>query len=161
MFYLILVFVMFFSFCPQVVRAQQLDQQRDDPMVEAQEKLLNAKGSYKTIKGQEKAIKDMKKATKLSLRAAKLRAKAEVLQIKADVLVHKANQAALSRGLYITNPSAAVQLQSASAPPPSAGGATSQTANAPSYVPVPGRPINIIIPKDEEVSYQDNFTNTP
>lgn len=161
MFYLILVFVMFFSFCSQTVRAQALDQQTDDPMVEAQEKLLNAKGSYKTINEQVKAIKDMKKATKLSLRAAKLRAKAEVLQIKADTLVHKANQAALSRGLYITSPNSAVQLQSASAPPLTSGSATSQKAKAPSYVPVPGRPINIIIPKDEEVSYQDGSTNTP
>src|SRR3989338_605416 len=71
-----------------------------DPFVEAQEKLMNSKGSYKTIKQQENAIENMRKATRLSLKAANLRAKAEKLQTKADLLVNKANQQALSRGVY-------------------------------------------------------------
>ena len=49
-----------------------------DPFVEAQEKLLHAKGSYKAIRQQENAIEDMRKATRLSLKAAALRAKAEI-----------------------------------------------------------------------------------
>ena len=115
-----------------------------DPFVEAQEKLMHAKGSYKTIRQQENAIQDMRKATRLSLKAAKLRAQAEKLQSKADILVSKANQQALSRGLYITNPLGPVMMQ----PPPAAD----QTARAPSFVPVPGQPINIVIPRQEEVS---------
>ncbi len=115
-----------------------------DPFVEAQEKLMHAKGSYKTIRQQENAIQDMRKATRLSLKAAKLRAQAEKLQSKADILVGKANQQALSRGLYITNPLGPVMMQ----PPPAAD----QTAQAPSFVPVPGQAINIVIPKQEEVS---------
>lgn len=118
-----------------------------DPLVEAQEKLLHAKGSYKTIRQQESAIEDMRKATRLSLKAAQLRTKAEKLQSRADLLVNKANQQALSRGLYITNPLAPVKMQS----PP-----TAQTAKAPTLVPVPGQPINIIVPKQEEVSYEQN-----
>lgn len=118
-----------------------------DPFVEAQEKLLHAKGSYKTIRQQETAIQDIKKATRLSLKAAKLRANAEKLQTKADILVTRANQQALSKGLYITNPLGPVMMQ---APP--AATAQDQTAKAPSFVPVPGQPINIIIPKQEEVS---------
>ena len=112
-----------------------------DPLVEAQERLTNIQSTYKTIQQQEDAIKDMRKATKLSLKAAKLRAKAESLQAKADALVNKANQQALSRGLYITNPVAPVMME----PPP-------QAAN-PS--PVPGQPINIFIPRQDEVSTND------
>ena len=122
--------------------------QVSDPLVEAQEKLLHAKGSYKTIKAQESAIEDMRRATNLSLKAAKLRAKAEKLQSRADLLVNKANQQALSRGLYITNPLAPVKMQS----PPAA----QKTASAPAIYPVPGQPVNIIIPKQEEVSYEDS-----
>lgn len=138
-----------------------------DPVVEAQEKLMHAKGSYKTIKEQERAIKDMRKATKLSLKAASLRAKAEKLQTKADVLVNKANQTALSRGLYITKPMAPVMMQ----PPPEANPTSAQveappenvqSAQKPTFVPLPGQPINIIIPKQEEVSYQsDSYLPTP
>lgn len=117
-----------------------------DPFVEAQEKLLHAKGSYKTIRQQEDAIQNMRRATRLGLKAASLRAKAEKLQNKADLLVNKANQQALSRGLYITNPLAPVKMQ----PPP--------VAKAPSFVPVPGQPINIIVPKQEEVSEGDAGT---
>lgn len=124
-----------------------------DPLVEAQEKLMYAKGSYKTVKQQENAIENMRKATRLSLKAAKLRARAEKLQSKADMLVGKANQAALSRGLYITNPLAPVMMQ----PPPEA----SKAAQAPSFVPVPGQAINIVIPKQEEVSYDQNGNTLP
>lgn len=120
-----------------------------DPLVEAQEKLISAKGSYKTIKAQENAIESMRKATKLSLKAAKLRAKAEKLQSKADMLVSKANQTALSRGLYVASPNSPSSMTQS--PPPTA---PAQTAKAPSFVPVPGQPINIIVPKQEEVSYQ-------
>ncbi len=123
-----------------------------DPLIEAQEKLMNAKGSYKTIKQQENAIGNMRKATKLSLKAARLRARAEKLQSRADLLVNKANQTALSRGLYITNPLAPVMMQ----PPPD----VSKTAKAPSFVPVPGQAINIVIPKQEEVSYDQNGNST-
>ena len=119
-----------------------------DPLVDAQEKLLHMKGSYKTIKQQENAIESMRKATRLSLKAAKLRAKAEQLQAKADILVNKANQQALSRGLYITNPLSPVMMQ----PPPSA-----QTAKA----PVPGQNINIVLPKTEEVSENTDSPPVP
>ncbi|OGI19011.1 MAG: hypothetical protein A3B68_07340 [Candidatus Melainabacteria bacterium RIFCSPHIGHO2_02_FULL_34_12] len=130
---------------------QPLNGQVSDPYVEAQEKLTFAKGSYKTVKQQEDAIKNMKTATKLSLRAAKLRTKAEKLQTKADILVNKASQTAISRGLYITNPMAPVMMQ----PPPQ-----QQTVKAPSFVPVPGQAINIIVPKQEEVSLgQDQNQN--
>ena len=112
-----------------------------DPFVEAQEKLMHAKGSYKTIKQQEDAIQNMRKATRLSLKAASLRAKAEKLQTKADVLVTKANQQALSKGLYITNPLGGIMMQ---APP---------VAEQPKEsVPVPGNAVNITFPKQEEVS---------
>ena len=133
---------------------KQLTGQVSDPMVEAQEKLLHARGSYKMIKQQENAIEDMRKATRLSLKAARLRAKAERLQTKSDQLVNKANQAALSRGLYITNPMAPVMMQ---APP----AAQAVQAKVPSFVPVPGQPINIIVPKQEEVSYQPDDTLPP
>ena len=116
-----------------------------DSLAEAQEKLLHAKGSYKTIRMQEDAIQNMRKATSLSLRAAKLRAKAEKMQHKADVLVNKANLSALSRGLYVTNPLAPVMMQ----PPP---GVAVQPATSPVTPPVPGEPINITIPKQQEVS---------
>ena len=122
-----------------------------NPLVEAQEKLMHAKGSYKTIKQQESAIENMRKATRLSLKAAKLRTRAEKLQSKADTLVTKANQTALNRGLYITNPLAPVMMQ----PPPEA-----KTASAPSIVPVPGQAINIVIPKQEEVSYDQSGNNS-
>lgn len=120
-----------------------------DPMVEAQEKLLRAQGSYTTIKEQERAIKNLKKAIKLNLHASKLRTKAEKLQTQADALVNKANQQALSRGLYITNPLVPVMMQ----PPPSA---LQRTATSPA--PIPGQPINIILPKQESVSY-DQYNN--
>lgn len=123
-----------------------------DPMVEAQEKLMYAKGTYKTIQQQENAIKDLKKATKLSLRAAKLRANAEKLQSRADILVNKANQQALSRGLYITNPLSPVMMQ----PPPVA---KSESASATSIVPVPGQPVNIIVPRNEEVSFEEDSSS--
>jgi hypothetical protein len=116
-----------------------------DSLAEAQEKLLHAKGSYKTIKMQEDAIQNMRKATNLSLKAARLRAKAEKMQHKADVLVNKANLAALSRGLYVTNPLAPVMMQ----PPPSVA---VQPSTSPVTPPVPGEPINISIPKQQEVS---------
>lgn len=125
-----------------------------DPFVEAQEKLMYAKGTYKTIMQQEDAIQNMRKATKLNLRAAQLRAKAEKLQTKADILVSKANQSALSRGLYITNPLAPVMMQ----PPPQAKQGTTAAA---SFVPVPGQPINIIVPKQEELSYQEETDTAP
>ena len=147
--YLALIFLLVFIAFP-VNAENDSPQGSGDPMVDAQEKLLHARGNYKTIKAQEDAIESMKKATKLSLRAAKLRAKAEKLQTKADVLVNKANQTALSRGLYITGPNAPVMNQ-----PPQLT-APAQTAIAPSFVPVPGQPINIIVPKQEEVSYQEN-----
>ena len=130
---------------------KQLTGQVSDPVVEAQEKLMHAKGSYRTVKQQEDAIRDMKRATRLSLRAAKLRAKAERLQTKADMLVNKANKEALTHGLYITNPLSPVMMQ-----PPQAPQQESQTAKAPSIVPVPGQPINIIIPKQEEVSLKED-----
>lgn len=116
-----------------------------DPFVEAQEKLIHAKGSYKTIKQQESAIENMRKATRLSLKAAKLRATAEKLQNKADMLVNKANQQALSRGLYITNPLGGIKMDS----PPVA------------KAPVPGQAINIVLPKQEEVSYEQNNGSEP
>ena len=118
-----------------------------DSLAEAQEKLLHAKGSYKTIKMQEEAIESMRKATSLSLRAAKLRAKAEKMQHKADVLVNKANLAALSRGLYVTNPLAPVMME----PPPTV---SVQPATSPVTPPVPGEPISISIPKEQEVTYR-------
>lgn len=126
----------------------------NDPFVEAQEKLMHAKGSYKTIKQQEDAIQNMKKATRLSLKAANLRARAEKLQTKADMLVTKANQQALSKGLYITNPLGTVMMQ----PPPAA---QEQTAKVPSFVPVPGQAINIVIPKQEEVSQNSGGDSEP
>ena len=120
-----------------------------DPFVEAQEKLLHAKGSYKTIRQQESAIEDMRKATRLSLKAAKLRAHAEKLQTKADVLVNRANQQALSKGLYITNPLGGINMQ----PPPVAEQVKEPAA------PVPGNAINIVLPKNEEVS--ENSASPP
>ena len=149
---LILFFLILFvqiPFLPSLAaeNGKPLTGEVSDPLVEAQEKLLHAKGSYKTIKAQEDAIGDMRKATNLSLKAARLRAKAEKLQSRADLLVNKANQQALSRGLYITNPLAPVKMQS----PPQA-----QQAKAPTIIPVPGQPVNIIIPKQEEVSYEDS-----
>ena len=122
----------------------------NDPFVEAQEKLMHAKGSYKTIRQQENAIQDMRKATKLSLRAAKLRAQAEKLQTKADVLVNKANQQALSKGLYITNPLGSIMMQ---APP------VAEQVKEPS--PVPGNAINIVLPKQEEVSENNDSPPVP
>ena len=127
--------------------------QVSDPLVEAQEKLMHAKGSYNTARQQESAIENMRKATKLSLKAAKLRTRAEKLQTKADLLVNKANQTALSRGLYITNPLSPVMMQ----PPPEAP----KQAQVPSFVPVPGQGINIVIPKQEEVSYEQGDSNLP
>ena len=113
-----------------------------DPFVEAQEKLMHAKGSYRTIQQQEDAIQNMRKATRLSLKAASLRAKAEKLQTKADILVTKANQQALSKGLYITNPLGGIKMQ---APP------VAEQPKEPA--PVPGNAINIVLPKNnEEVS---------
>ena len=123
-----------------------------DRFAEAQEKLLQARGSYKTIKMQEDAIENMRKATKLSLKASKLRAKAEKLQNKADALVNKANLTALSRGLYITNPLAPVMMQ----PPPAI---SAEPQNSPVTPPVPGQQINITIPKPEEVSYNKDAFN--
>ena len=121
-----------------------------DPFVEAQEKLIHAKGSYKTIKQQEDAIQNMRKATRLSLKAANLRAKAEKLQTKADMLVNKANQQALSRGLYITNPLGSIMMQ----PPP--------VAEQPKEsAPVPGNAINIVLPKQEEVSQNNSSPPVP
>ena len=114
-----------------------------DRFTEAQEILLQAKGSYKTIKMQEEAIENMRKATNLSLKAARLRAKAERLQHKADVLVNKANLAALSRGLYITNPLAPAVMTE---PPP----VVVESSKTPVSPPVPGSPINIAIPKEQE-----------
>ena len=116
-----------------------------DRMAEAQEKLLSAKGSYKTIRMQEDAIKNMRRATKLSLKASRLRARAERMQMKADSLVNKANLAALSRGLYITNPLAPLMMQ----PPPAVG---VQASISPVTPPVPGEPINVTVPREEEVS---------
>ena len=118
-----------------------------DPFVEAQEKLMHAKGSYKTIRQQENAIQDMRKATRLSLKAARLRAQAEKLQTKADILVTKANQQALSRGLYITNPLGSIMMQ---APPVAAKDSL-----------VPGSAINIVLPKQEQVSENDNSPPVP
>lgn len=142
---------------------QQMPAEVTDPLVEAQQKLLSAKGNYKTIKQQETAIENMRKATKLSLKAAKLRAKAEKLQAKSDSLVTKAHQVALSRGLYVSNPltpDGAPAGSSVMAQPPPAvinsamgpSNNSNQTASAPSFVPVPGQAINIIVPKDQEVS---------
>jgi len=75
----------------------------------------------------------------------------ERLQSKADLLVNKANQQALSRGLYITNPlSPPIMMQ----PPP----AVKQTAQAPTIIPVPGQPVNIIVPRQEEISYEQDVT---
>ncbi len=119
-----------------------------DPFVEAQEKLMHAKGSYKTIQQQEDAIQSMRKATRLSLKAASLRAKAEKLQTKADILVTKANQQALSKGLYITNPLGQIMMQA----PPVANQAQEQA-------PVPGNAINIVFPKQEEVSQNSEGTS--
>ena len=121
-----------------------------DPFVEAQEKLMHAKGSYKTIQQQEDAIQNMRKATRLSLKAASLRAKAEKLQTKADILVTKANQQALSKGLYITNPLGGIMMQ---APP---------IAEQPKEsAPVPGNAINIVLPKNEDVSENNNSPPVP
>lgn len=125
----------------------QIGSEMKDPLVEAQEKLIQAKGSYKTVKEQESAIKNLRKATRLSLKAAGLRARAEKLQARADTLVQKANQTALSRGLYINNPAVQTKDQA----PPSL--APVKSAKAPTFVPVPGQPINIIVPKQEEVTY--------
>lgn len=155
---LILAFVFFsMSVIPSLadgVSPKKLSGLITDPLVEAQEKLMHAKGSYKTIRQQESAIVDMRKATKLALRAAKLRAKAEKLQNKADMLVNRANQQALSRGLYVTNPLAPVMME----PPPG----IDETAKAASIVPVPGQPINIIVPRQEDVSYnEENENNAP
>ena len=116
-----------------------------DPFVEAQEKLMNAKGSYKTIKQQENAIQNMRKETRISLKAANLRAKAEKLQTKADILVTKANQQALSKGLYITNPLGGIMMQA-----PTVAEQPKESA------PVPGNAVNITCPKQEEVSQNGN-----
>ena len=151
---LILFFLVIFC-CPAFSDSgKPLSGQVSDPLVEAQEKLLHAKGSYKTIKSQEDAIQDMRKATRLSLKAARLRTQAEKLQARADLLVNKANQQALSRGLYITNPLAPVMMQ---APP------VQQEAKAQTVIPVPGQPVNIIIPKQEEVSFEGSSdgSNSP
>lgn len=122
----------------------------NDPFVEAQEKLMHAKGSYKTIKQQEDAIQSMRKATKLSLKAANLRARAEKLQTKADMLVTKANQQALSKGLYITNPLGSIMMQ---APP---------VAEQPKEsAPVPGNAINIVFPKNNEEVSENNSPPVP
>ena len=153
-FNLFLTFLVLFSLaCPVIadVGGNALSGAISDPFVEAQEKLMFVKGSYKTIRQQEQAVRNMRRATKLSLKASKLRARAEQLQIKADSLITKANQHAVSRGLYITNPLAPVMMQ----PPP----AVEQTTKGPSVVPVPGQPINIIVPKQEEVSYKENSEN--
>ncbi len=119
-----------------------------DNFIEAQEKLMNAKGSYRTAVQQEDAIKNMRKAAKLSLRAASLRSKAEKMQTKADTLMNKAGQQAVTRGLYITNPLSPLMMQ----PPPS----VAKSNDKPSFVPVPGQSINIIAPKAEQVSYDGN-----
>ena len=121
-----------------------------DPMVEAQERLLHAKGNYKTIKQQENAIENMRKATRLSLKAANLRAKAEKLQTRADMLVTKANQQALSRGLYITNPLGGIMMQ---APP------VAEQPKEPA--PVPGNAINIVLPKNNEEVSENNSPPVP
>ena len=149
---LILVFlILFLAFLPASANdSGTLIGGISDPMVEAQEKFLRAKGSYSTVKEQERAIKDLKKAIKLNLRASTLRSKAEKLQTKADGLVNKANQQALSRGLYITNPLVPMMMQ----PPPSAQQRTASGQTA----PIPGQPINIILPKQESVSY-DQYNN--
>lgn len=146
MFYLLLVLCLSVSIPVLADDEKSLKGSVSDPLVEAQEKLMHAKGSYKTVRQQENAIEDMRKATKLSLKASKLRAKAEKLQTRADLLVNKATQVAITRGLYITNPMAPVMMQ----PPPSA---PSKTASATSVVPIPGQPINIIVPKQEEITY--------
>ena len=147
-FNLYLSLVLIFSSYPLSALSQgTLTGQVNDAVVEAQEKLQNARGSYKTVKDQEKAVGQMRNATKLNLRASKLRAKAEKLQTKADILLNKASQTALSRGLYITNPLLPMMMQ----PPP-------QTA---SRGPVPGNPINIIVPRQEEVSYDENSNYLP
>lgn len=150
-FYLVLFsIILAMSSCPVKADTKGTEQKAitgsaEDPYVEAQERLMHAKGSYKTAQQQEKAMESMRKAARLSLRASKLRSKAERLQNKADSLVVKANQQALSRGLYITNPLLPVKMQT----PP----AVERTAEKPSFVPVPGQSINIIAPKAEEVSY--------
>ena len=147
---LVLSFVLVFpSAKADVDSGKSLTGSVSDPFVEAQEKLMYAKGNYKTVKMQERAIKDMRKATRLSLKASNLRAKAERLQNTADALIGKANQHAISRGLYITNPMAPVKMQ----PPPEA---IEQTAK----VPIPGQPINIILPKQEEVSLKQNESSS-
>lgn len=120
-----------------------------DPIVEAQEKLIYAKGSYATVKEQEKAIEDLKRAVRLSLKASKLRAKAEKLQAKADTLANKATQNAITRGLYITNPLNPIQMQ----PPP----AVERAAEKPA--PIPGQPINIILPRQETVTYDEGASS--
>ena len=124
-----------------------LSGQIEDRLAEAQERLLQAQGSYRTIKMQEDAIENMRKATRLSLKAANLRAKAEKLQRKADVLVNKANVSAVSRGLYITNPLAPIKME----PPPPV---VSKHQSSPVTPPVPGEPINITIPSQPEVTYK-------
>lgn len=130
-----------------------LSGQVSDPLVDAQEKLMYAKGSYKTVKDQVQAIKDLRKATRLSLKAANLRARAEKLQSKADILVNKANQQALSRGLYITSPLSPVMMQ-----PPTQ--AQQRPVSATSIVPVPGQPVNIIVPRNEQVSYEEGSSDS-
>lgn len=141
---LIFIFLLLLSsFCVSYAQSSQLFG-TNDPMVQAQEKLLRAKGSYETVKQQERAIKDLKKATKLSLKASKLRAKAEKIQAKADALQNKATQNALTRGLYISNPNSSNQ------PPADALQRSAEAA------PIPGNPINIFVPKQETVSYDQN-----
>ncbi|MBI3590943.1 MAG: hypothetical protein HY094_06145 [Candidatus Melainabacteria bacterium] len=140
------------SLCRAAEEEKPLAGAVEDRFREAQEKLLHAKGSYKTIRMQEEAIQNMRRATKLSLRAARLRAKAERMQNKADALVNKANLAALSRGLYITNPLAPVMMQ----PPPEVA---AQPATSPVTPPVPGQPINVTIPQPQEVSENSNNNN--
>jgi hypothetical protein len=149
--YLILVFSFLFSASCKVLADtnKPLTGEVSDPLVEAQEKLMYAKGSYKTVKDQLQAIKHLRKATRLSLKAAKLRASAEKLQSKADILVNKANQQALTRGLYITSPLSPVMMQ----PPLQA---QQRPVSATSIVPIPGQPVNIIVPRNEEVSYDES-----
>lgn len=149
MFNLILILSFLFFIFPAYAGDESLSGSVTDRLQEAQERLLSAKGSYKTIKMQEQAIENMRKATKLSLKAAQLRAKSERMQHRADVLVNKATLSALSRGLYITNPLAPVMMQ----PPPEVATGPARSPVAP---PVPGEPINISIPEQEEVSYEQN-----
>ena len=154
MFNFILILTIILFSLPVFANDEALSGTVTDRMQEAQERLLSARGSYKTIRMQEKAIENMRKATKLSLRAAQLRAKSERMQHKADVLVNKATLSALSRGLYITNPLAPVMMQ----PPPEVATGPAMSPVAP---PVPGEPINISIPEQEEVSYEQNTGNPP